>query len=148
MHTTVIALLLATLIGAAGCEKAQRPSTGTASQPSEKGQPPTYVLRPLRGDPSAVKFIHGREPVRDVVIDVKDGWRSISADKWTGSNVAYFAAKDLGAPVENRVRDNADFTFDLRWRLGDLASMNAALERYGVEIIAAEQAVPSTQSRQ
>ena len=56
-----------------------------------------------------------------------------------GSNLAYFAGQDLGTPVENQVRDIGDFVFDLRWKVGDLASINAALEQYGVEVIEKEQ---------
>ena len=139
-------MVLASLTASVGCDRTENSVAPPTSQPSDTARrPQRYVLRPLGGDPSAVKFVHTKEPPRDWEIELKDGWRSLLLDKVTGLNIAYFASQDLDGPVENQVRNNADFFFELRWRVGDLASMNAALKRYGVEIVADTQAAPTTQ---
>jgi hypothetical protein len=74
------------------------------------------------------------EPVRDVEVGLHDGWRTITASKWMPSNIAYWLAKDLECQVADQARVIGDFDFDLRWRVGDIASVNAALADYGLEV--------------
>jgi hypothetical protein len=76
-----------------------------------------------------------REPVRDVDVGMDSGWRRITASKWMPSNIAYWIERDLGFPVVNEARVIGDFDFDLRWRVGDIASANAALATYGMELV-------------
>lgn len=78
------------------------------------------------------------EPASDVHTDIRDGWRTINASKWMASNIAYWVGKDLGQKVENRARVLGDFDFDLRWRVGDITSVNEALKEYGLEIVEEE----------
>lgn len=76
-----------------------------------------------------------KEPVRDVDVRLQDGWRTVTASKWMPSNIAYWLEKDLGCRVENQARIVGDFDFDLRWRVGDVTSVNIALAAYGLEIV-------------
>jgi hypothetical protein len=50
------------------------------------------------------------------------------------SNIAYWLETDFGCHVKDEAQAIGDFDFDLRWRVGDLASVNAALTRYGLEV--------------
>ena len=79
------------------------------------------------------------EPARDVEVVVRDGWRTIVGSKWMPGNFAYWIEKDLGRPVVNQARVVGDFDFDLRGRVGDIASVNAALAPYGLEVAEVEQ---------
>jgi hypothetical protein len=128
------------------CDDASAPPAMPSAPTEQTTQPAGYVLRPRNGDPAAVTFKESREPIRDIRTDVHDGWRSITSSKWVGTNVAYYLAQDLGRPVENQVRDNGDFDFDLRWKVGDISSMNAALKPYGIEVVLADPQPATTQS--
>jgi hypothetical protein len=43
--------------------------------------------------------------------------------------------KDFGSDVANEARAIGDFDFDLKWRPGDLESVNAALAPYGLQLV-------------
>jgi hypothetical protein len=97
-----------------------------------------YVLRPIGDDPQSLRFTPSREPIRDVYIDVKDGWRSIAGSKIGEDQIADYLTADMRLPVTERVRAPiGDYDFELRWKVGDVGSVNAALRRYGLEIVPA-----------
>ena len=127
------------------CGNATTPATMPSTRTDPTTKPAAYVLGPRNGDPASVTFKASREPIRDVRTDVKDGWRSITSSKWMGSNVAYYLAEDLQCPVENQVRTIGDFDFDLRWKVGDVSSMNAALKPYGIEVVPPDSKPTTTQ---
>jgi hypothetical protein len=98
-----------------------------------------YLLR-FRNDVQGRALLQStREPVGDVHVEFSEGWRTIKASKWMPGNIRYWLEKDLGAPVKNCTRAIGDFDFDLRWKAGDIASVNQALAAYGLEVVSEDE---------
>jgi hypothetical protein len=94
-----------------------------------------YLLRFRENSPVGSRLRPTGEPVRDVEVQLFEGWRTITASKWMPSNLKYWIEKDLGALVTNQARAIGDFDFDLRWKVGDIMSINLALAEYGLEVV-------------
>ncbi len=145
----VVSVAALLIVCALSCDSTDRPTTTAAVPETQVSAGKDYVLRAIGRDPASLRLVHSREPIRDVYIDLEDGWRSIAGSKITESQVAYYIGEDLQSRVANEVRGPiGDWDFDLRWRVGDEASVNTALKQYGLEIVPAPTATtrPATDS--